>query len=53
MLHAAGVEFEDIRLSVPEEYYKVPLGKSLLTFFTYYLSVSTLILGPLLPSSIF
>ena len=33
MLHAAGVEFEDIRLSVPEEYYKVPLGKSLLTFY--------------------
>ena len=32
MLHAAGVEFEDIRLSVPEEYYKVPLGKLFLTF---------------------
>ena len=36
MLHAAGVEFEDIRLSVPEEYYKVPLGKSLLTFYSLF-----------------
>ena len=52
LFHAAGVEFEDIRLSVPDEYYKLPSGKSFCFFFFFFffflqssLSISWLVLG--------
>ena len=32
LFHAAGVDFEDIRISVPDEYKKMPLGKPCFNF---------------------
>ena len=46
LFHAAGVEFEDIRVSIPDEYNKLPLGKSFWNLLQSISRMQRLILGP-------